>query len=67
MMLTGEAAKAVMQANQALGDVFERATGRELTRDEKRLLQRYERTIDENLPKCGAPAIRGLLPITKTE
>ncbi|WP_179297486.1 hypothetical protein [Microbacterium sp. SZ1] len=58
-MVTSEAAKAVMRANQALADVYDRAAGRDLTRDEKRLAQRYEGIIDEGLTE--------LLPTTKSE
>lgn len=64
-MTNGEHGEAVMQAVNASLALYERAAGREYTRDEKRLLQRYQRTIDEHSAQCGVPATKGLLPTTK--
>lgn len=56
-MATGDHDKAL----EALNDLYERANGAELSRDERRLVKRYRRIIDEHLAKAGAPATSGLL------
>lgn len=56
-MATGEHDKALA----ALTDLYERANGAELSRDDRRLVKHYRRVIDEHLAKAGAPATPGLL------
>ncbi|MBY0687002.1 hypothetical protein [Microbacterium marinilacus] len=52
----------ILKVNQAARDVHSRADGREYTRDERRLLKRYDAQMGALLAQCPPPATPGLLP-----